>query len=197
MTRGARLALVLIVTLIAQTVVVDNMAIFGVRLDLWIVVTVAAGLGTSADRGAAVGFLCGVIFDLTQNGPIGLGALVMTVSGYLVGSVARSVVGASRWIPVLAATATTSVAVSAYIVMGILLGERAWLDTRMVQVVVVVTVGAALLTPPMVRIMAWTDGEPLGISRPGGRTGSRGRFGRSSSGRRGGRIFSSSSSLRP
>lgn len=197
MTRSVRLVIVLATTLVLQTVIVDSLPVVGVRLDLWIVLTVAAGLGTGPDRGAIIGFLCGLLFDLTQSGPLGLGALIYAVSGYLVGSVARSVVGPSRWVPTLAAGATTLAAVSSYIVLGVLLGETSWLTTRMVTVVGVVTAGAAVLTPPLVRIMAWTDGAAPGLPRPGGRFGSRGRSERPARGRRSSRPFSSSSRLRP
>lgn len=177
MSRNVRLAVVLVTTLVLQTVVFDALTILGVRLDLWIVVTVAAGLAAGPDRGALVGFLCGLAFDLTQPGPAGLGALLYTLAGYLVGTVQRSVVGPARWVPVLAATATALVTVAAYIVLGVVLGHHEWITTRMITVVLVVTAGVAVLTPVAVRIMAWTEGEPI---RAGG-----GRARRSASTRRG------------
>lgn len=177
MTRSVRLTLVLLLTLLTQTMVVNPLAVFGARIDLWIVVTVAGGLATGPDRGAAIGFLCGAVFDMTHNGPIGLGALVYTVAGYLVGSVARSVVGPARWVPVLAAVATTIAAVTTYVTLGVMLGETQWVEVRLIVVLLVVTGGAALLTPPMVRIMGWTEGAPMGFSRPG-RSSGRGRSSR-------------------
>lgn len=161
MSRTARLAVVLATTLVLQTVVVDALSVFGVHLDLWIVVTVGAGLAAGPDRGALVGFLCGLAFDLTQPGPAGLGALLYTLAGYLVGSVQRSVVGPAWWVPMLAATVTTLATVTAYVVLGVLLGHQEWLTTRMLGVVLVVTAGAAVLSPLAVRIMAWTEGEPI------------------------------------
>ena len=179
MSRNARLVLVFGVTLVLQTFLVDSLPIFGARLDLWIVLAVAGGLAAGPDRGAAIGFICGLMFDLTQNGPIGLGALIYTVVGYLVGSVQRSVVGPARWVPILTAVAATLMAVVSYVALGVLLGEWEWLTTRLIPVILVVTAGAALLTPPAVRIMAWTEGESLGFPRPRGRSGPGGRPGRS------------------
>lgn len=173
MTRALRLALVLGLALLLQTVVIDALPVFGARADLWIVITVAGGLATGPDRGAAIGFLCGLIFDLTQNGPIGLGALLFTVAGYLVGSVARSVVGPARWVPVLAAVITAGAAMTAYVALGVLLGEGEWLSPRMIPVILVVTAGAAVLTTLLVPIMGWTEGESLGLPRVRGRTGGR------------------------
>jgi rod shape-determining protein MreD len=177
-----RLALVLAGILVLQAVVVDALPVFGARLDLWIVVTVAGGLAAGPDRGAAIGFVCGMIFDLTQNGPIGLGALLFTIAGYLVGSVQRSVVGPARWVPVMAATLTALATMTAYVVLGVLLGETAWLTTRVIPVILVVCLGAAVLTTPLVRIMAWTEGESLGFPKP--RSRSSGRSGRSGRRRR-------------
>jgi rod shape-determining protein MreD len=178
MSRAPRLLLVLAVALVIQTVILDALPVFGARADLWIVLTVAGGLATGPDRGAAIGFVCGLIFDLTQNGPIGLGALIFTVAGFLVGSVQRSVVGPARWVPVLAAVVTTLAALTAYVALGVLLGEGDWLSPRMIPVVIMVTGVAAVLTTPAVRIMAWTEGESLGFPRPGSRSRSSGRSGR-------------------
>ena len=172
MRRTARLVFVLGITLALQSFLVDSLPVFGARLDLWIVLAVAGGLAAGPDRGAAIGFICGLLFDFTQNGPIGLGALIYTGAGYLVGSVQRSVVGPARWMPVLAAVATTLAATVSYVALGVLLGEGEWLTARLVPVILVVTAGAGLLTPLAVRIMAWTEGEPLGISIPRGRSGS-------------------------
>jgi len=183
-SRAVRLTLVLGVPLVLQTVLIDSLPIFGARIDLWIVLAVAGGLATGPDRGAAIGFICGLLFDLTQNGPIGLGALIFTTAGFLVGSVQRSMVGPSRWLTVLAAVATTLAAVLSYVAIGVLLGEGEWLTTRLIPVVLVVTLGAAVLTPPAVRIMAWTEGEPLRSARPRNRSGSRGQPGRSTRPRR-------------
>lgn len=181
MTRAVRLTLVLGVALLVQTFLFDSLPIFGARIDIWIVLAVAGGLATGPDRGAAIGFICGLLFDLTQNGPIGLGALIFTVAGFLVGSVQRSMSGPSQWMTVLAAVATTLAAVLTYVAVGVLLGEGEWLSTRMIPVVLVVTAGAAVLTPPAVRIMSWTEGEPLRSARPRDRSG---RSGRSTGARR-------------
>lgn len=179
MSRAVRLVLVLLVTLAAQAFLVDSLPVLGARLDLWIVLAVAGGLAAGPDRGAAIGFVCGLMFDLTHNGPIGLGALIYSVAAFLVGSVQRSMVGHSRLVPILGAAVTAFAAVTTYVALGILLGESAWLTPRMISVILVVTVGAALLTPPAARIMAWTEGEPLGLPAPRGRSGSTRRTSRS------------------
>ena len=53
-----------------------------------------------------------------------------------------------------------------YAVVGTLLGEGSWIDTETITIALVVALGAALLVLPAMRILAWTEGEPLGLRLP-------------------------------
>ena len=72
--------------------------------------------------------------------------------------------------------ATTATA--AYAGLGALLGNPEWIEPELVKVAVVVGLLAALFSPIALPIMAWTDGQPLGVrSSIGRRSPSRGRAG--------------------
>lgn len=138
----------------------------GVQADLMVVVALAAGLAGGPERGARVGFVAGLLWDLLIAGPMGLSALVYAAAGYLVGSAQRSVVGPTWWAPLPAAGLGAAGATVAYAAVGVVLGHPEWLATRTLVVAAVVGFVAALLILPAIRIMAWTEGEPLGLRLP-------------------------------
>lgn len=173
-----RLVAVVATTVLLQTAVASHLTVAGARVDLYLVLAIAGGLALGPERGAGIGFVAGLLFDLEQAGPMGAGALVYTLAGYLVGSVQRSVVGDAAWAPVAGAAVTAAAAVGGYAAIGVATGRTEWLDARLVTVALVVTVSTALLTPLMVRIMRWTQGEPLGLPRPGTGLRRRGQSGR-------------------
>lgn len=166
MTTTVRTAVVLFTALVVQLVVLPWLTVAGVQLDLLLVVALAAGLTGGPERGARVGFVAGLLWDLMVVGPLGLGALVYALAGYFVGSAQRSVVGPTWWAPIPAAGLAGAASVLAYATVGIVLGYHEWLSPQTLKVAAVVAVGAAALVLPAMRILAWTEGEPLGLSLP-------------------------------
>src|SRR5690606_31399863 len=100
-----RATLVVLVALLPQLSVVAHLPIAGAMGDLLLAVVVAAALTGGPDRGAAYGFVCGVLYDLVLDTPFGLTALCYTVVGALVGWVGVLVGRTSGWWPVVAAAA--------------------------------------------------------------------------------------------
>jgi len=173
-----RLTLVVIGTVLLQTAVANALPIVGARIDLYLVLAISGGLTLGPERGAALGFAAGLLFDLDQAGPFGTAALIYMLAGYLVGTVQRSVVGEAVWAPIIGSAVTAAASVTAYAAVGIAAGHHDWLGGRLAVVVLVVTASTALLTPFALRIMGWTQGEPLGLPRFGGGTRRRGQSGR-------------------
>jgi rod shape-determining protein MreD len=131
-----------------------------------VLVGIAAGLVGGPERGARVGFVSGLLWDLVVSGPFGLSALAYCLAGYFVGSAQRSVVGPTWWAPIPSAAIAAGGATVFYAVVGTLLGDGSWIDTESVTIALVVALGAALLVLPAMRILAWTEGEPLGLRLP-------------------------------
>jgi len=161
-----RTALVLLVALLLQVVVAPWVTIAGVQVDLLLLVSLAAGLTGGPERGARVGFVAGILWDLLVAGPFGLSALTYCLAGYFVGSAQRSVVGPTWWAPIPAAGLAAGASVVFYAAIGVLLGYTEWLSSRTLEVAVVVGATAALLVLPALRILSWTEGEPLGLRFP-------------------------------
>ena len=166
MTTTLRTGLVLLMTLCVQVAVMPWLTIAGAQFDLLILVGIAAGLTGGPERGARVGFVAGLVAGLIVDGPLGLAALCSCFAGYFVGSAQRSVVGPTWWAPIPSAALAAGTATFAYAVLGAGLGHREWLSSDALVAAVVVALGAALLVLPAMRILAWTEGEPLGLRLP-------------------------------
>ena len=161
-----RTALVLVTTLLLQVAVTPWLTVLGVQADLLLIVALAAGLAGGPERGARVGFVAGILWDLVVAGPFGLSALTYCLAGYFVGSAQRSVVGPTWWAPIPSAGLAGALAVLFYAAVGVVLGNRGWVDRDTMVIAVVVGFTAALLVLPAIRILSWTEGEPLGVRLP-------------------------------
>ena len=166
MTTTIRTGIVLLLALCLQVAVMPWLTIAGAQIDVLLLVGLAAGLTGGPERGARVGFVAGILWDLVVSGPLGLSALAYCLAGYFVGSAQRSVVGPTWWAPIPGAAIAAGAATTFYVVVGAGLGNMEWVDGEAVKVVLVVSFGAALLVPPAMRILAWTEGEPLGLRLP-------------------------------
>jgi rod shape-determining protein MreD len=163
---GVRTAVVIGVALVLQVAVAPWLTLWGVQADLLLVVGLAAGLSGGPERGARVGFVAGLVWDLVVAGPFGLSALVYCLAGHFVGSAQRSVVGPTWWAPIPGAALAGGAAVLAYATLGVGLGHPEWFGGRTLEIAAVVALVAALLVLPALRILSWTEGEPLGLRLP-------------------------------
>ena len=68
-----------------QAALAPYMAIGSVVPNIMLIVVVTLALVEGPAAGCALGFACGLIFDLLGSGPVGPMILVLTVTGYLAG----------------------------------------------------------------------------------------------------------------
>lgn len=76
----------LFVAALLQVAVAPHLAIGGAVPNFMLLVVVTLALVEGPSAGAASGFAAGLVFDLLGTGPIGPFALVLTVIGFLAGS---------------------------------------------------------------------------------------------------------------
>ena len=86
---GARLALLTVLTLIAQVALVPRIAISGIRPDLTVLLVVLAGMRGGPITGTLVGFFLGLLQDLLVPQTLGMNALAKAVVGWQVGKISR------------------------------------------------------------------------------------------------------------
>jgi rod shape-determining protein MreD len=126
---------------------------------LLLLMAVVGAIVGGADRGAVIGFLCGLLTDLFLQTPLGLSALAFSLVAVGVGSVQSSIIRSTWWIPPLTAFVASAAGIVLYGLLGAIVGQSQLV--RPVLLLVAVGVGAvnAALAPLMVKAMSWAMTE--------------------------------------
>jgi len=154
-----RLPPVLFAAVIVHTAVSPNLRVLGVAVDVLLLLSIAAGIAGGPERGAAVGFACGVLADCFLQTPFGLSALTYALVGYGVGVFQTGVLHSSWWIPAITGAVASVVAVLTFVGLGVVVGQDQLLSWRIVEIAAVIGVLHAVLAPPAVRLMRWALAE--------------------------------------
>ena len=165
----ARSTIVFFVVLAVQNTLLIDVRVAGAHPDAMLLLPVAAGYLGGPDRGAGYGFAAGLLADLFLPTTFGLSALVGCLLGYGTGLATRGLVRSSWWLPLIVSAGATAVGLSAYAILGAVLGEPGVLTADLVPALVVATPAAVILATPVVRLMAWampevTTGRGAGVS---------------------------------
>jgi rod shape-determining protein MreD len=75
-----------LVVVVYQSLFSELLTIHQIKLDIPLLILVYVGLSRGPASGALFGFLVGLLLDLSNPSFLGLGALIKTFLGYLVGS---------------------------------------------------------------------------------------------------------------
>ncbi len=142
-----------------QYTLFSQFGIAGVSADLFLVVAIAAGIVAGSERGAVIGFICGICLDLLIVTPFGLGAISGLAAGLVAGLLEGATIHSARWLTAAIAFISSGVGVLAFAVAGALLGRPDLLSLRVLTVMVVVGASSALLVFPAVRVCRWADPE--------------------------------------
>ncbi|MEO7837407.1 MAG: rod shape-determining protein MreD [Acidimicrobiales bacterium] len=152
---GPRLAFVIFVGLTLHLSLFATAGIGEARPDVLLLVAVAGGIVAGPERGALVGFAAGISADLFLHTPLGLSALAFCLVGFAVGTLQSSVIRAAWWIPPATAWVASAAGVFLYALLGSLIGRPEFLQPHVIVVAAGVATANALLTPPLVHVMAW------------------------------------------
>ena len=160
-----RLPPILLVAIVLHTAVSPNLRFFGVAIDLLLLLSIAAGVAGGPERGAIVGFTCGLLADCFLQTPFGLSALTYALVGYGVGVFQTGVLHSSWWIPAITAAVASVVAVVIFVTLGLVVGQAQLLSTHLLEVAGVLALLHALFAPPVVRLARWAvaDGNAPGL----------------------------------
>jgi len=152
--RMARLASLIVATVLVQTIVFPNLRFFGVVPDVGLVVAVAVAYTEGAESGALFGFVTGLAVDLFLNTPFGLSALAFAITAFAVGVFHEALVRVPRFLPVLLTFAAGIVGGSIFVLVGALVGEEHLFEAQSIGTVVTAAAYDAVLAPgvfPLVR----------------------------------------------
>jgi len=159
----ARIGFVVLTAMVLERALASELRLDGVAADFLLLITISAGIVAGRDDGAVVGFFAGLALDLMVQTPLGLGALVYCITGYLIGMAQGSAVRISRFQPVIFAAAGSAFGICLYVVLSLVVGRTGLINGHLVVVVVFVAVINALLIPLANRMMRWAFDHPENI----------------------------------
>jgi len=152
-----RYALLILTAAVLQKALFSQLRIDGAVPDALLVLAVAAGVVSGAERGAMVGFFSGLALDLMLTTPFGLGAVCYLAAGALAGLLETSLVRSARWLTVVIAAASAVVGVGMFALFGTLLGQANLIGGHLLVVMAVVAISTALFVLPFSRACRWAD----------------------------------------
>jgi len=153
----ARLAAVILVTLVVQVVAVSPLSIAGARGNVILLVAIAAALETDAERGAIAGFAAGLAFDMLLDTPMGLSALTGALTGYVVGTAKDSVLRDAGIIQLGLVAVASAFGTLLYAGLAVVFGVT--VDPgRLPAIVAVIAVVNVVFSKPMRWALRWAYG---------------------------------------
>jgi len=155
----SRWVVIVVTTTVAQIGLAPQFPVFGVVVDLMLAMSIAAGIAAGPERGAIVGFFLGLLYDAMRPGPLGVSALAYSLVAFAVGTLLVSVITVRRTLAAAVMFLASGVGVLGYAVVAELFGQHTLTNGRLWQITVVVALSAALLSPLLVPIARWAEGE--------------------------------------
>jgi len=159
MSPRAKVPLIVFFVLMLHTTVFGLIHIDHVRPDALLLLTVLAGLIGGQQAGTLVGFVAGLLADLTLQTPFGLSALVLTITGYSCGTLRTALVRTSWWLVPVTALMASAGSVIAFVLLGGLVGQSQLLrpgPVHMLTVAGLVGLMNAVLAPAIYPLVRWS-----------------------------------------
>ncbi|MGH9212956.1 MAG: rod shape-determining protein MreD [Acidimicrobiales bacterium] len=150
----------LLSVLLVQVAVVSDLRAFDAVGDLVLLMALAAGSVGGQDRGAVVGFVAGLSYDLMLDTPFGLAALTCVLAGYAAGWATGRVDRTQWWFHVATSAVLSIVAVVFSVIAARVLGLAFALDDLVRTAVVVAAWNGALILPAR-RLWRWVYDEEV------------------------------------
>jgi rod shape-determining protein MreD len=151
-----RVPLVLLTAILVHTTLFSQVRVFGIMPDLMLLLAVTAGLEAGPAYGGVAGFMTGMLADLFLPTPLGLSALVYSVTGYITGLAKAGLLEAAWWFPLATAFVASSAGVGLFALAGTMLGERSLLGLHLATVMLLVGLVNAVLAAPVLRVVRWS-----------------------------------------
>ncbi len=171
-----RLVIVCAAALLLQLTFFTEVRVVGVAPEMPALIAILAGLFAGAQNGSVIAFVVGLIWDLYLPTPIGLAALTFAVVAYALGDLTEELLHEKVALRVWLVFVGTVAMVSAYALLGAVLGQNGLITDRLWLVVLVSsllnTVMSLLVAPAMrwaLAIRSDTAFDRGGTSRRGAR----------------------------
>lgn len=154
-----RVGSVYAVALLLQLTFFTEVRVAGVAPELPALVAVLAGLFAGARLGSLIAFFAGLMWDVYLSTPFGLAAFVFALVAYALGEMTEDLFHDTRTQTVVVVFAGTAAMVTAYALLGAVLGQSGLVDDRLLRIVLVASALNALLSLVAAPAMRWAVGR--------------------------------------
>ena len=162
---GLRLIVVYLFALLLQLTFFSEVRVAGVAPELPALVAILAGLFAGPRNGSMIAFSAGLMWDVYLSTPLGLAAATFAVMAYALGGLTEDLFHDTRVQTMLLVFAGTAVTVTAYALLGEVVGQRGLVDGRLLRVVLVASAFNAVLSLLAAPAMRWAVGSAPTRSR--------------------------------
>ena len=150
-----RIFVVGMMLLALQKTIFADMRPAGVALQVMLGFAAAAGAAGGSERGATVGFLLGLMFDLGTGGPLGSSSITMGLAGFVAGYVALINIERQWWLAAIFVAVGSGVGELGVPVVRSFIGDANMYSNRLYTVVPLVAFAAAVASPLLVPVSRW------------------------------------------
>lgn len=160
-----RLIIVYLVALLLQLTFFSEVRVAGVAPELPALVAILAGLLAGPRQGSMIAFGAGLMWDVYLSTPLGLAAAAFAVVAYALGGITEDLFHDTRIQTMAMVFAGTAATVTAYALLGEVVGQRGLVDERLLRVVLIASglnAGLSLVAAPAMR---WALGTRPARSR--------------------------------
>ena len=154
-----RLVVVCLIALLLQLTFFSEVRVAGVAPELPALVAILAGLFAGPRHGSMIAFSVGLMWDVYLSTPLGLAAASFAVVAYALGGVTEDLFHDTRIQTVVLVFAGTAAMVTAYALLGEVVGQRGLVDDRLLRVVLVASAFNAVLSVVAAPAMRWALGS--------------------------------------
>jgi len=151
-----RVPVLLLLALVVHTTLLPSIRIAGVMPDLMLLVAVTAALEAGPSYGATVGFVSGMLADLVLPTPLGLSALVFTLTGYAVGLAKAGLIRDAWWFTMVVAFVASSSGVGIFALAGWMIGEEGLVNGHLPTIMLMVGIFNSVMAPVVLRVTRWS-----------------------------------------
>jgi len=138
-----------------QTSVFASNDVFGVKIQIVLAFCAASGIRGGAERGAWLGFVVGLMYDLGTAAPLGQHALAYGLAGYTAGLVNLVAVDPHWWLSMLFVALGGVVGEASIPIVQVFVSDSGWQGQRLGIILPVVAISCAILSPVFIPLGRW------------------------------------------
>ncbi len=138
-----------------QRTAFEDVRPFGVSIQIVLALCAAGGVPGGAERGAWMGFVMGVMFDLGTGFPVGQHALAYGLAGFTAGMVNAIAVDPHWWLSMLFVALGGAVGEFTIPVVQVFVSDAGWQGQRLSRILPVIAVSSAAASFAFIPLSRW------------------------------------------